>query len=250
MVSSIRRHFERVSAAQAAADAGEAPMQGAEYELKMAQYFEDYRRLKSIQSVERKIEVKREILPNYAEYVAGVLETGQGAQDEVIMRVMLWRIDVGDIAGALDIARYALKHKLDPGEEFQRSTAAILVEESADQALALADDDDSLLDALREIDTLTQGADMHDPIRAKLHKALGNGHRARGELPEAIAEYQRARELNDRVGVKKDIERLERELKNATPATEPDSNTPSTEPNSDATAETQPNTSQAPDATG
>ncbi|WP_110687030.1 phage terminase small subunit [Salinicola aestuarinus] len=215
MASSIRKHFERVSAAQAAADAGDQPMNGDEYELKLAQYLEDYRRLKSIQSVERKIEVKREILPNYAEYVAGVLESGQGAQDEVLMRVMLWRIDIGDIDGALAIARYAIAHDLDPGEQFQRSTPAILVEESADQALALPDDDDSLLDALVEIDTLTADADMHDQIRAKLHKALGNGHRARGDLNEALAAFQRALELNERVGVKKDIERLERDMKNA-----------------------------------
>lgn len=237
MASSIRRHFERVTAAKAAADAGNEPMHGEEYELKLAQYFEDYRRLKAIQSVERKIEVKREILPNYAEYVAGVLESGQGAQDEVLMRVMLWRIDVGDIDGALDIARYAIKHDLDPGEQFQRSTAAILVEESADQALALTDDDDSLLDALREIDTLTDGADMHDQIRAKLHKALGNGYRARGELLEAIAEYQRARELNDRVGVKRDIETLERELKKA------QQDGPSPEPTPATADDQQPNTS-------
>ncbi|WP_110709185.1 phage terminase small subunit [Salinicola sp. CR57] len=237
MVSSIRRHYERVTAAKAAADAGDQPMHGEAFELMKAQLFEDYRRLKSIQSVERKIEVKREILPNYAEYVAGVLESGQGAQDEVLMRVMLWRIDVGDIDGALEIARYAITHELDPGEQFQRSTAALLVEESADQALTLADDDDSLLDALREIDTLINGADMHDQIRAKLHKALGNGHRARGEPAEAIAEYQRARELNDRVGVKRDIETLERELKKAP------QDGPSPEPTKATADDQQPNTS-------
>lgn len=213
MTSSIRQHFERVTAAQAAADAGDAPMRGDAFDLMQAQLFEDYRRLKSIQSVERKIEVKREILPNYAEYVAGVLDTGRGAQDEVLMRVMLWRIDVGDIDGALAIARYALPHGLKPGDQFERSTAAILVEETADQALALAEDDAHPLDALIEVDQLTQGADMHDQIRAKLHKALGNGHRARGEPAAALEHFQRALELNDRIGVKKDIERLERALK-------------------------------------
>lgn len=213
MTSSIRKHFERVTAAQAAADAGDAPMRGDAFDLMQAQLFEDYRRLKSIQSVERKIEVKREILPNYAEYVTGVLETGQGAQDEVLMRVMLWRIDVGDIDGALHIARYAIPHGLEPGDQFQRSTAAILVEETAEQALALAEDDAHLLDALIEVDRLTEGADMHDQIRAKLHKALGNGHRAHQEPTTALEHFQRALELNDRVGVKKDIERLERELK-------------------------------------
>ncbi|MGQ7242833.1 phage terminase small subunit [Salinicola sp. V024] len=240
MASSIRKHYERVTAAKAAGDAGQAPMHGEAFELMQAQLFEDYRRLKSIQSVERKIEVKREILPNYVEYVDGVLEAGQGAQDEVLMRVMLWRIDIGDIEGALSIARYAIQHDLDPGEQFQRSTAAILVEESADQALALAEDDDSLLDALREIDTLTDGADMHDQIRAKLHKALGNSHRAHGDVPEAIAEYQRAYELNDRIGVKRDIEKLERDLKKQN-QTEP-------EPDTKSGNGQQPITSPAPEA--
>ncbi|WP_438767880.1 phage terminase small subunit [Kushneria sp. TE3] len=213
MVSSLRQHYERITAAQAAADAGDQVMQGDAYHLMQAQLWEDYRRLKSVQSVERKVEIKREILPNYAEYIDGVLDAGRGAEDEVLMRVMLWRIDVGDITGALPIARYAMQHQLDPGEQFQRSTAAILAEESADQALALGDDDDSMLDALVEINELIDGRDMHDQIRAKLHKSLGNGHRARGDMPDALTHYQRAFELNDRAGVKKDIERIEKALK-------------------------------------
>ncbi len=88
LTSPARRHFERISAAQAAADAGEAPMQGEAFELMQAALFEDYRRLKATQSIERKIEIKREILPHYADYIAGVLEAGQGAQDDVLMRIM------------------------------------------------------------------------------------------------------------------------------------------------------------------
>ncbi len=62
MTSPARRHFERVSAALAAADAGETPMQGEAYELMQAALFEDYRLLKSTQSMERKAEIKREIV--------------------------------------------------------------------------------------------------------------------------------------------------------------------------------------------
>ncbi len=32
----------------------------------------------------------------------GVLEQGKGAQDDILMTVMLWRLDTGDIAGALE----------------------------------------------------------------------------------------------------------------------------------------------------
>lgn len=217
MTSPARRHFERISAAQAAADAGEAPMQGEAFELMQAALFEDYRRLKATQSIERKIEIKREILPHYADYIAGVLEAGQGAQDDVLMRIMLWRIDAGDLGGAIAIARYALKHGLTPPDQFERGTAAIIAEEVAEQALKQLDAEGAdyltLLAYLIEVEQLTQGADMHDQIRAKLFKALGYALRAAGQLPEAHASLTRALELNDRIGVKKDLERLERELK-------------------------------------
>ncbi|PKH63458.1 MULTISPECIES: phage terminase small subunit [unclassified Halomonas] len=224
MTSPARRHYERVSAAQAAADAGTQPMQGEAFELMQAALFEDYRRLKATQSIERKIEIKREILPNYSEYVAGVLEAGQGAQDDVLMRVMLWRIDAGDLGGAIAIARYALKHGLTPPDQFERGTAAIIAEEVAEQALKQLDLEEAdfltLLAHLIEVEQLTQGADMHDQIRAKLFKALGYALRAAGQLPEAHTSLARALELNDRIGVKKDLERLERELRQNT-ATKP-----------------------------
>ncbi|MDN7131785.1 phage terminase small subunit [Halomonas sp. MC140] len=217
MTSPARRHFERVSAAQAAADAGEQPMQGEAYELMQAALFEDYRRLKSTQSMEKKADIKREILPNYAEYVSGVLEAGQGAQDDVLMRIMLWRIDAGDLAGAIAIAKYAVKYALTPPDQFERGTAAIIAEEVADQALKQMDDEGTdslaLLVHLVEVEHLTEGADMHDQIRAKLYKALGYALRTANQLDEAHASLTRALELNDRIGVKKDLERLERELK-------------------------------------
>ncbi|BCB61612.1 bacteriophage terminase endonuclease subunit [Halomonas sp. A020] len=223
MTSPARRHFERVSAALAAADAGEAPMQGEAYELMQAALFEDYRLLKSTQSMERKAEIKREILPKYAEYVSGVLEAGQGAQDDVLMRVMLWRIDAGDLAGAIAIAKYATKHGLTPPDQFERGTAAIIAEEVADQALKQLDeegaDTTALLVHLVDVEALTRDADMHDQIRAKLHKALGYTCRATGQLDDAQHHLERALALNDRIGVKKDLERLERERKQNAAAT-------------------------------
>lgn len=220
MTSPARRHFQRVTAALAAADAGEQPMQGDAFELMQAALFEDYRRLKATQSMERKAEIKREILPQYADYVAGVLERGQGAQDDVLMRVMLWRIDAGDLAGAVEIARYALAHGLNPPDQFERGTAAVIAEEVADQALkqleAESSDAAALLDLLSEVETLSAGADMHDQIRAKLHKSLGYAARDAGQLELAQQHLTRAIELNERVGVKRDLEQIAREIKKTT----------------------------------
>ena len=53
------------------------------------------------------------------------------------MTVMLWRLDAGDIAGALEIAPYALKYGLT--SDHRRTTPYMLVEEVALAALRLRD---------------------------------------------------------------------------------------------------------------
>lgn len=122
MASPARRHFQRVSASLAAASAapGET-LAGSAYELMLAKLATDRRRLKSIMSIERKIEVKRvELLPEYVDYVAGALAGGRGAQDDVLTTVMIWRVDAGDYAGALDIARYAIAHRMTLPDQYDR----------------------------------------------------------------------------------------------------------------------------------
>ena len=227
MTSPARRHFERARAAKEAANrsSGQA-MEGDQHQLMMATLVEDRRRLKSIQSVERKVETKRSLLPQYDAYVQGALEADSGAQDEVLMYVMIWRFDIGDLAGGLEIAEYALRHGLTPPDQYQRNAASIVAEEVATQALnELGKDDadvESLIGYLKHVEKLTQDADMHDQVRAKLHKAIGYAQRARGDsdqgnehLEESLNHLRRALELDDRIGVKKDIERLERDLKKA-----------------------------------
>ena len=64
MTSPARRHFQRVTAAQAAGDAAEGtPQNGDQYELMAAALWEARRTLKAIKSVQAKIEKKRELLP-------------------------------------------------------------------------------------------------------------------------------------------------------------------------------------------
>ncbi|SDK68317.1 phage terminase small subunit [Billgrantia gudaonensis] len=230
MSTLARRHFQRVSAAQAAgaADPGQ-PQNGEQYELHAAALWEARRTLKAIKSTQAKIAKKRELLPAFDAYVTGVLEAGTGAQDDVLVTVMLWRLDVGDLAGGLAIAEYALRHGLDTPDRFERDTPAIVAEQLAEEAMrqldAAAREDAGvelghvaadLVMHLSRAEALTRDADMHDPVRAKLHKALGYAYRDTGHhAAEAVEHLRRALQLNERAGVKKDIEKLERELKNA-----------------------------------
>ena len=123
-----RAHFARVTAARAAAAAkpGQTMAGATPYELMLAKLAADRRALKGVQSVARKVELKRKLLPEYVDYVAGVLSGGRGAQDDVLVMVMIWRIDAQDFDGALEIASYAIAYRLALPEPFERSLASVV----------------------------------------------------------------------------------------------------------------------------
>ncbi|ELS2660106.1 terminase endonuclease subunit [Salmonella enterica] len=212
MTSPAQRHMMRVSASQAA-QREQAPLRHATaYEQMLVKLADDRRTLKNIRSNERKAEKKRELLPFYAPWVAGVLADGRGAQDDIVMTVMLWRLDAGDIAGALEIAPYALKCGLT--SDHRRTTPYMLVEEVALATQRLRDAGDSVdLSWLQTTIDLTDGADVPDMVRARLHKVTGLTLRDAGMNAEALAQFQRAMQLDRNAGVRKEIERLERALK-------------------------------------
>jgi hypothetical protein len=213
MRSPAQRHFARVTSALAAAtgEPGQSLAGASRYELMLAKLATDRRRLKEVQSIERKRLVKLEVLPEYADYVAGALEGGRGAQDDVLVTVMVWRIDVGDYAGALQIARYALDHGLTLPDQYERTLATGVAEEVAEAALvALKADKGIDVELLFQTADMTNKHDMPDVVRAKLCKAIGYSLEAYPSL--ALPHLRRALELHDKIGVKKDIERLEKAL--------------------------------------
>lgn len=227
MTNPCRRHFQRVTAATAAAAvAGPAQtMEGANvYELHLAQLLQDKLRLKQVQSNEGKAQLKAELLPTYVPYVEGVLAAGNGAQDEVLTTIMVWRIDAGDFPGALAIAAYVLKHNMLMPDRFERSTGCLIAEEVAEAALKAQKAGGSFdLDILEDTEALTREQDMPDQARAKLHLALGKARAnlvtddtAGGNLvalEQAKRHLARAIDLHTSCGGKKDLERVERLLK-------------------------------------
>ena len=220
--SPARAHYQQSMAAAQQPENTEQPRdQNAAnaYELMLAKLAGDKRRLKAIQSMELKAALKLNLLPDYADWIAGVLEGDNGCQDDVLMTVFVWAVDAGQFSTALDIGDYALRHNLVMPDQYQRDVPCVLAEEIADFALKLPEE--QLLGLRiyleRAID-LTDGKDMPDQVRAKLYKASGYALRAAGELAQARERLVRAFELFDKVGVKKDIERLDTLIKNSSPA--------------------------------
>ncbi|SFO51741.1 Phage small terminase subunit [Variovorax sp. OK605] len=230
-----QRHLERKLAviAVAAAPAGGEP-QGTAYELGLVQLAEHRRRLKDIQSIERKIEAKRQFLPEYDAWIDSTLEAGSGGQDVIFTTVLVWHIDAGNYARALQMAPYAIAHGLQMPDQYDRSLGTVLIDEFGGAALSGKMTLEEARDMLPQVLACTDALDAPDQARAKLHKALGYafiGRKASGDvdydampLPAVAAglnNLQRALNLYDQVGVKKDIERLERRLRNSSNAAPP-----------------------------
>ena len=217
-----QRHRQRMQAEQASATSAHGcETTGSAYELMQAQLYEHRKSLKAIQSIERKIVTKRDYLPLYWPWIDGVLAAGSGAQDLVLTSIFVWAIDCGEYPRALQMAEYILAHELPLPDQYQRDPATALKGRMAtEQAVEL----------LLRVQVLTESRDAPDQARAKLHKAIGYALIGRNAVSEidykavplsaaraALPHLHRAIELFDGVGVKKDIERLERRVKDAAP---------------------------------
>lgn len=211
-LSPARQHRQRVQAEQAARQGGSV-RHASGYDQMLLQLAEDKRRLKGIQSTVTKAQIKVELLPKYAAWVEGVLAAEATQQDDVVMYSMLWRIDAGDYAGALQIAAHALRHGwvMPIGN---RNPQTVLVEELADaaQAAIIATKPFETEFLLLALD-MTDGSDMPDQSRARLHKAIGL-LLCESSPASALNHLTHALQLDPRCGVKKDKERLERRLRN------------------------------------
>jgi hypothetical protein len=243
MISPARASLHRKLASQAAPRAaaqGAAPMPesgpvASEYQLLLAALGVDLIQLRNIQSIERKIEAKREMIGRYLPWIEGALTADHAAQDEIVSTMMVWAIDVGDWDLALRLAEHVLKHGIALPERYKRQPAVLVAEEFAEAGLKPQPAID--LEWLLLAQQLTADADMPDQVRAKLAKAVALGFIARADAfdPEAesgmaggkpalieaaLIQLRRALELDQGSGVKKLIERQEAALKKlaATPA--------------------------------
>ncbi len=223
-----QRHEAHQAGLTAATAGYGATMTGSVYELMCAALWADRRTLKAIKSIKAKVEAKRGMLDKYNAYIEGAVAADSGAQDEIIMAVLLWSFDTGDLDKALWLSAYALKHGMKTPDRYERDTAAVVAEQTAEEVLDMIEPNlpPALWPAALPLPQhlagwttaaieLTNGFDMHDQIKAKLFKAHGYALRLADRAAEALAALQQALDLHAGCGVKKDIERLARTVRAA-----------------------------------
>lgn len=215
MTSPARRHFLKTKAAIESTKADEkGSMRGlSQYELMLVKLNSDRRRLSDIESVSRKADVKREVLPEYDSYIQGVLLGGNGVQDEVLVTIMVWSLDADDIDRALPVIDYAIKHKLTLPDSYNRTLPTAVVDEFASSVQRIYKSTQQYpLPALQKIEQLTVQEDMPDQARAKLYRYLGEAYDEVDQKENALKSYSRAYELNEKSGVKTRLNQLTKEL--------------------------------------
>lgn len=247
MFSPALRHRQRVLAQQSGEAKAEATSPeelapgtaaGQEYAALRVLLHDNLRTLSDIASHEARVPVKVQMARAFAPWIEGVLHAAasfddfQAAQDEILVTNLVWAIDYRDFDYALRLAAHAIRHGLAMPEKFTRTPACYLAEEVA--TIANAEFDAVSLDHLLAVQQLVEGHDMHDAVRAKLLKAIGRRYAQRAArfdpaadnapaggkaayIQTALEALQRALQLDANVGVKKDIERLERDAKKLAP---------------------------------
>lgn len=235
-----RKHFQQhqaKSAAETAAEFGTMLNTNA-YEQQLLQLNSDKNRLKNIQSTQNKVELKRQLLPNYLHYVQGILEVKPGVQDAIVTEMMIWAIDTAEYNLALDLAEYVLEFGLKLPDRFERSEACFITEDIVDAFLKVLKTDVPVeISVLERLESLiTDEAlekskrDMPDEVKARLYLALGKAEMRliTGEELVDLVHAVRAQEfltqacdLDDKCGGRTDLTKMIKlvtKLKSSQPA--------------------------------
>ena len=183
-----------------------------QYKLMLGKLRIDLNRLKNIKSLYKKTEVKREqLLPEYVDYIDGVLEAKAGQQDDVLLYNMVWLIDAEDYPRAFEIADYAIEHEMKMPERFKKDIPDLLVEYICNILLKKPDQLSEHIGALKRLENLAAEHDMHDAISVKLNKALGLALKEI-DPEQAITCLEKVYEMDKRSGVANIIKSLKKKV--------------------------------------
>ncbi|PKP91446.1 MAG: terminase [Alphaproteobacteria bacterium HGW-Alphaproteobacteria-16] len=232
-----RRHATVAAGGSPRARGGAQQAATTAYRLQLAELGDCLRQLKQIQAREAKIARKRELIATFDPWVAGILDAHRSGaapvQDDIVLTMMVWSLDIEDHDRALPLIGYVLENDLDMPERYTRTAPTVIAEIAADSAIArigLGEIPD--LGFLTLVEEMTSEKDMIDEVRAKLHKSIGltltaiaaapadeadaeaenraGGRRA--ALAAAVPHLKRALHLHSKAGVKKELDKAERQL--------------------------------------
>ena len=183
--------------------------------------FNHLNQLKDNKSVQDKIELKKQWLPEYFGYIDVCLAISPSAQNTSLVTLMIWAVDAGQYELAVRIAEYALLNDMVMPEGHSRGIAEFVTEQCAND---FNDDVDLAIEnaeVIQRIIDLGVGEQMVDQVRAKIFRSLGDALNE-AQPVEALNAYKNALRLNSKVGCKKEVTALEKLLNKQSTESSPD----------------------------
>ena len=215
MTTPAKRYREQCAAVAAAQEVDLTTLTPYQHLLK--QLHADKAILKNIKSHQDKQQAKADLLPQYAEWLQGVLTSGAIAEsDQITPTLLVWQLDCGLLNETMPLEQIAMNSKAESPDEFQRSLPEIIVEQYAEQISAGAEITPENINILVgwATEKSENGQHVHnlpDLIRAKMLKAAGE-YFEDVEPPNqelVLSLYSQAVEYNNKIGLKKKIAQLQ-----------------------------------------
>ncbi|MBX8542471.1 terminase [Pseudomonas cichorii] len=163
----------------------------------------DLERISGINSHEQRQLLKRnELLPKYMDYVQRYRASGLNFQNSVLAYVLIWLFDTEQFEEGLELASFAMSQDQQLPARFNRDIPTFVADELIEWAEAEYKAGRSPEPYVSNMLPLVDGQwKLFERIPARYHKLLGMVAIDREEWANAIASFERAEALYDRIGV-------------------------------------------------
>lgn len=196
--------------------------------IKLIEFEEDRKYLRSFNAIADRIKHKREVLvPKYKPYVQAYLESGEAFENPIFTNMVVWLFDVKELDAAIEWCMKAIELDLPTPENFRRDWPTFC----ADEVLAWAETESERGHSIEPyfsqvFEKVEKDWRLHEKIHAKWYKFAGL-YLIRNEegqpqatavgnvetLEKALALLQHAHEKHNKVGVGTQIKKIEARIR-------------------------------------
>ena len=196
--------------------------------IKLIEFEEDRKHLRSFNAVADRIEHKRNVLvPKYKPYVQRYLESGDQFENPIFTNVVIWLFDIKELDVAIDWCMKAIERDLPTPENFRRDWPTFC----ADEVLAWAEYESERGNSIEPyfsqvFEKVEKEWRLHEKVNAKWYKFAGlflirneQGNpqaTAVGDvdvLKKALVLLQHAHNQHPKVGVGTQVKKIEQRIR-------------------------------------
>ncbi|WP_274023240.1 phage terminase small subunit [Vibrio parahaemolyticus] len=196
--------------------------------IKLIEFEEDRKYLRSLNAIADRIKHKREVLvPKYKPYVQAYLESGEAFENPIFTNLVVWLFDIKELDTAIEWCMKAIELDLPTPENFRRDWPTFC----ADEVLAWAETESERGHSIEPyfsqvFEKVSKEWRLHEKVHAKWYKFAGL-YLIRNEegqpqataignletLEKALALLQHAHDKHPKIGVGTQIKKIEARIR-------------------------------------